>query len=286
MSEDDESHSHSSFAAEGASDEILNNMNVQSNLAEQHILLNSEYTSAQLLESLETFRRASIDENSRNISTESGRIHRRIGKYDNYLRRHTEKKFSINIIEHTHYIYAFKEQFASLSQEAINLLINREEQFNQSESIEENVYKGLETLFTYLSKLLFRWGIFDINNYGYRFKGRSMTVKVVDMRRINQKCLTAEIFWFTYAIKHKPFIDKIDKAVLCYAEILQLEIDKVIDFLRVNNLEDLNFDIAPKWRVFTKNDPRVINLFELLKGLELAYRYFEKNLIQEFLKVV
>lgn len=286
MNRDYDDESHLSFSGDGSGEGILNGMNPQNNLPEQSILLASEYTSTELLGFLNDFRKASIAKRSTSLSRTSGRIHKLIGEFDRYLLRTTEKNFSISVIEHYHYIYAFKDQFAESSQEAINLLENRIRQFMESESIDYNVYKGLKRLFTFLSKLLFRWGIFDINNYGYRYKGRSLTVKVIDMRKINEQCLTAEIFWFTYAIMHKPFIDKIEKAVLCYAEILQLEIDKVIGFLRENSLEGLNFDIASKWRVFTKNDPAVLVLFEMLQGVELAYRYFEKNLIQEFLKVV
>lgn len=208
----------------------------------------------------------------------------------------------IDYLEHAHYIYSFKAE-RGLTQEEIKKVEYRESKFSDFDYPDENMYKYILKLLKFLSRLMVRFGIFDINQYGYRFKGRSLTVKLLDMRKINKQCLSADIFWFSYAIRHKPFIGKIEKILKNYAKILQHSINQMFDFLDLCtkpdidgepniyyiNFENYTLNAISRWRrwIFReKMHPATVRLYEISKSIEISYRYFEKHLIQEFLKII
>jgi hypothetical protein len=159
-------------------------------------------------------------------------------------------------------------------------------QFNETNYPQERIYSGILLFFQFISSLMIRWNLFDLNNYGYRCKGRSLTVKIIDMRTINRQCVNPDIAWFSFAINHQPFIGKIENVIVCYAKVLQIQIDKVIKFFRDNDLRDCSFEMVPWWKLIRKTHPKIKVLYDILKELELVNRCFEKSLIQEFLRIV
>ena len=250
------------------------------------INLNPEYSTDQLLLIMQNFQAASLKLSARSIKKKAIRLKKQIIKFDEDCLQKTGELFSIGFIEHSHYIYELKGLGGDLNEQERNNIIQRERQFNEANYPHERIYSGLLMLFQFVSTLMIRWNLFDLHNYGYRYKGRSLTVKIIDMKTINRECVNPDIAWFSYAINHQPFIGKIEKVIICYAKVLQMQIDKIIKFFRDSDLSHCNFELVPWWKLMKKAHPKINELYELLQELELANRYFEKSLIQEFLRIV
>jgi hypothetical protein len=232
------------------------------------------------------FQESALNETERTVARKARRIQRKIQEYDLQLNTRLGKGLTIDFIEHSHYIYGLRSISNDLTEQDHKMIQKREKQFQNDEFPSENIYKGIIKILDFISVLMIRWKLFDINNYGYRYKGRSLTVKVIDMKSINEKCVNINICWFSFAITHQPFFGKIDKVILCYAKVLQMQINNVINFFRQNHFNNCSLNIVPWWKVFSKTDPLTQELYQLLKGVEFANRYFEKSLIQEFLRIV
>ena len=106
------------------------------------------------------------------------------------------------------------------------------------------------------------------------------------MKRINETCLSSDIIWFSFGINHSPFVKKIDKVLKLYGKVLQHAIENLICFFKANNLAEASLELRKKFLFCKHRSGECDNLFEILKSLEICYRYFEKHLIEEFLKVV
>ena len=75
------------------------------------------------------------------------------------------------------------------------------------------------------------------------------------MYEINSQCITADIFWFSYAIKHKPFLDEMPKILENYGIILQHQINKIFNNLKefdemlgnyYLDIRSPNFELIPR----------------------------------------
>ena len=106
------------------------------------------------------------------------------------------------------------------------------------------------------------------------------------MKNINKQCVNADIVWFTHAIDHQPFIEKVENVILCYAKVFQMQINKAIRFIRDNDFRECSFEMVPWWKLTGKTHPKIEELYTLLKEVEITNRYFEKSLIQEFLRIM
>lgn len=209
------------------------------------------------------------------------------------LKKHNENRYAkglypvrIQYLEHAHYIYSFKSE--QMTQEELQLVRARESAFSSDDYPDEEVYKWVLKLIKVLSLLMVKWGIFDFNQYGYRYKGRSKTVRLLDIKKLNKQALSADILWFSFAISHQPFVGKISKIISSYAKVLQFAIDKIIMRLEIHDekFENVSFDFVSRWQFRKKDDPWILELYYELRDLELAFREFEKHLIEEFLKII
>ena len=140
----------------------------------------------------------------------------------------------LDYLEHSHYMFAFKFK-RNLSVAEEDAYEKRLRSFDEPNKPDLEIYKFIQKVVKFLSQLMVRWGIFDINNHSYRYKGRSLGVKILDMEKFNKQCITCDILWFIYAIKHRPFIGKISAIIPSYAKILQFQVNEI-------------FKILGKWR--------------------------------------
>ena len=83
-----------------------------------------------------------------------------------------------------------------------------------------------------------------------------------------------------------------------YGKVLQHEINKIFEFfqnwdnansIHCIELENINLTRVPRWKQMLKinsQSPITVKLFNHLVSVEIAYRHFELNLIQEILKFI
>jgi len=132
-----------------------------------------------------------------------------------------------------------------------------------------------------------KWEIFDINNYNHRLKGSFLSLNLNNMQFINFQIISPDILWFTYAINHQPIASRIPETLSSDAEVVQLEFNSLISFIASNDLSDNSFIFASFLkRLLRMPNTQLEEFYSLLKSCELAYRCFEKNLIEEFLKLI
>ncbi|OMJ91206.1 hypothetical protein SteCoe_6274 [Stentor coeruleus] len=195
----------------------------------------------------------------------------------------------INYLENVHIYFSLKNK-VSISETNFKSIKTWKEELQEIECIDDNTHKFIVKFIKRLSMLIVKWGLFDIGKYMFRYKGRSLTVKVLDMIKINNQCMDVDIFWMCFAIKHLPFFEFIEKNLINYADLLIYSINKVFEFFETSELDLTNtsLDIIPKWKVLLgkRTPPAVLELYKLIDALEKAYRAFEKHIIQEILKVV
>jgi hypothetical protein len=251
-------------------------------LAEQsRIEFTPKYETESLKQKLKDFISMSRSKTLQDIQETSASIHEGIKNYEN-----SSKKFEVTILEHSHYIYSSLERRFFENQEELEIIKKRELQFDESEYPSDEHYNLLTSILEFISTLMCRWDIFDINNYGYRYKGRSLSVEIVDMNEINKKCIAPDIVWFTFAITHAPFKAKIEKALMLFGKILQHAINQVLEFFSLHDLSEEKFNLSRNF-FFCRRKQTICNeLYDKIKSLEISYRYFEKHLLEEFLKIV
>jgi hypothetical protein len=214
-----------------------------------------------------------------------------------------QEELSIKVLEHAHYIYSYAEQenFSEISQEVKNKYIARENQF-QALRIPHSEYKFIRKLLKFLSRLMVKWNLFDVYSYGYRYKGRGLTVNLLDMKKVNQQCLSCDVLWFSFAINHLPLRNVVEPLLENYAKVLHYFIDKIFGFLmKIKksgvvmqgdsdqiDLDGVNFNLYSTWSQLCcrKPNPAILQLYSHLDSIEISYRRFEKHLIQQLLKFV
>jgi hypothetical protein len=57
-------------------------------------------------------------------------------------------------------------------------------------------YKLLERLMDILNNLCVKWKLTDTTQYFYRTSGRTLTVKLIDLRELNRAFFTLDTIWF------------------------------------------------------------------------------------------
>ncbi|OMJ72419.1 hypothetical protein SteCoe_29152 [Stentor coeruleus] len=227
---------------------------------------------------------------------ESGYLERKFHKISKSLSElnqiREEKGFGplrINYLEKFHIYFSLKSK-TSISENELKHIKNWNEELELVDCIDDNMHKFIIKFIKALSMLIVKWKLFDIGKYMFRYKGRSLTVKVLNMTKINKQCMDADVFWMCFAIKHLPFLDFIEKNLVNYADLLIFSINRLFEFFEGNELDLTNtsLDIIPKWKILLgkKTSPAVMRLYNLIDALEKAYRAFEKHMIQEILKVV
>jgi hypothetical protein len=247
---------------------------------EYQILLD-QFDGVKMLEAFQITQKSILKLTEDELKDSYRKIRKSLLKSDSSMVSKIGEDLSISFIKHAHYIYSFR---LSASQEDNLLLETRLRQFEEHDYPQEKIYLRTLKILKFLSNLMIKWNIFKLSEYCYRFKGRGLTVKMLNMDKINEQCLAPDIIWFSFAIENQPFDGKIDRVLNSYAKILQDEINSVFAFIRKNDLENCNFRRPFKWFIFKSKDNQIFEFFNILQSVEVAYRYFEKGLIQELLK--
>ena len=208
---------------------------------------------------------------------------------------------NISYLEHSHYMYSFKSA-TDLNHEERERVKIREKEFSPFDYPDEKTYLFMVDLIKFVSRLMVKLKLFDVNHYGYRMKGRSLTVRLLDMQMVSKQCMTVDVLWFSFAIRHLPFHGKVDLILENYALILEHSINRIFEFMQqvktphrqnpelneeIIDLEGVKFEVLPAWKkVCCKSTNRYVQtLYNCVESVEIAYRCFEKQLIQEFLKI-
>ena len=210
----------------------------------------------------------------------------RLGQIYGRINQASNERISVQFLQHSDYIRSTLQEEILKNQQDIKKIEKCKREFYPDALPSEESYNLIIEIFDLASIFMCKWNIFDINQYGYRYKGRSFSVKIVNMKRINETCLSSDIIWFSFGINHSPFVKKIDKVLKLYGKVLQHAIENLICFFKANNLAEASLELRKKFLFCKQRSGECDNLFEILKSLEISYRYFEKHLIEEFLKVV
>ncbi|CAG9323662.1 unnamed protein product [Blepharisma stoltei] len=231
------------------------------------------------------------------------------------------KPINCDTIEIIHPLMKLKKNIGLMSDiqsEKLNKSFKEELENNPDIVTEYNI---LRKTIKFCSDFIAKFTLFKIDNYNYRTSGRSMNIKPLDLMELNKSLLTTETIWLSFAIKHQPLKLIADEATIQYSLILQSALNKVLEY--IYNLNQVDFKAYPifpdrsnrwTWKKSTNRFPnnkevnhlefqklkmpctlfglsrlspqenRALTLKSLIKEVEVAYRTFEKALIQRCLK--
>lgn len=164
--------------------------------------------------------------------------------------------------------------------------------------------------------LLVKWKIIALKNYNYRFTGRSLNIKMLDLMDMNKDFMNLDIIWISSKIFMPPLNVIANPKLLELASLLHDQLSKSFNiFLFLNpKVIDKNYNIQKtlayfseeffKWsqdecpeislssfkhcelknvsgisRCFKKSDPKIDFACRTLTDLEWAYRAFERELM-------
>lgn len=238
---------------------------------------------------LQSFSKDPLNFNNEYLRTELISILKDLNSYKQKLEN---QDFDFSYIEYIHYLYKLDK--AKDLPEYLQLKLEKSKFESNKLGIESFViYETFNNLLILLSRLMVKMNIFDIHNYRYRFKGRSLTILFFNMAEINKQCLSIDIIWMSYAVNHMPFKKTFGPLLLNYSKILKhcltnlfsllLELSETPTFL-----QSASFELVPFYmRLFKSRTPDLIhNLHSSLTDLEKSYRCFERALLEESLKMV
>lgn len=181
-------------------------------------------------------------------------------------------------------------------------------------------YKILNAMLEIWNGLLVKWNIGKINNYEYRYSGRGLNVRMLDLTEINRSFLSIDVIWLSTQIFDSPLNGLADCQMIECGKVLnnQLEV-AMATFLDLNpRMVDPDFKIRNavafysesyrNWtneecpepnlsnykhkelkiysgisKCFWSNDQKIEEAKKKLEDFEMAYRVFEKRLIARIL---
>ena len=282
----------------GSSDVDSISFNIKPVQDESKIIINSDEVRREIVNKedncsklLLSFSKDNLNFDERYLRTEFSSITKELHDYDEKL-----NNFGFRFIKRIHYLYKLDE-IKDLPEILRSKLDEFKDKSSKCEVDDFVIYKTFDKLLVLLSRLMIKMGIFDIHNYRYRFKGRSLTIMFFNMAQINKGCLAIDVIWMCFAINHMPFKENVGKLILNYSKILKHCLKRIFRFLmETNNIENENFidfesvrfEIVPFYmRIFKSKTPQSIyKLYDLLNNLEKSYRCFERALLEESLKMV
>lgn len=169
--------------------------------------------------------------------------------------------------------------------------------------------------------LLVKWGIVAFKNYDYRYSGRALNVKLLDLNEINASFFCLDVFWMSSKIASPPLRLICSPLLIELSTLLHEQLKTCFEvFLMLNpkqidptyNIEStLAFaskaystyytEALPQENLsafkhaelkvvkglakcFKSSNPRIDYAYKTLHELEMSYRAFEKALIASILK--
>jgi uncharacterized protein (UPF0335 family) len=169
--------------------------------------------------------------------------------------------------------------------------------------------------------LLVKWGITASKNYDYRYTGRALNVKMLDLVEMNSSLMTLDIIWISSKVFVPPLNTIANSSLVELARVLHDQLRHCFEvFLMLNPKQfDPNYNIektiafnSKKFMIFSKevlpeqnlcsfhhtelkvvkgfakcfksSNPKIDYAYKSLLELEMAYRAFEKTLIAAILK--
>lgn len=227
-------------------------------------------------------------------------------------------------MDHIHHIYQLKQQEDKLNEEELLQLNQNLETVLMDHPTAWAEYSMFKDSLELLSCLLVKWNIVSLDDYAYRLTGRGVNVKMLDLLTMNSNFMTVETLWFTIISQTLPLKDFLDESIKQYSSILQTQTLKTIKFLlRMNqcdfaqvpsiegliasrkkflvdkknmqpdfNAESIEYQRLRQPTGFlakcfkTSTQQKAVALKDLLSGMELAYRSFERALIGNLLVIL
>ena len=225
--------------------------------------------------------------------------------------------FNLNFITQAHHLISLKQSDNNLTPPEKEILEEKLKIISFKDLYVFQKYKLLSGLLRLIGNLAVKWKIFDIYNYEFRYKGRSLNVKPLNLNNLNHNIFSLEVIWFAYISFFQPLAAIATQNLFEQAKILKNSLTELsFVLLRLNpnptyqikkavaykskEYVKYNKNVIPEQNIdrinhqslnYTKNflincfysNPVLDNVYELIKDFELIYRSFEKELIKVFL---
>jgi hypothetical protein len=222
--------------------------------------------------------------------------------------------FDISFFGKIHHLISLQKLKYTMTESEISLLSEQMNDLSSEDSYIFQKYKLISKVLNLCGRLLVKWNIFKSQNYEFRYSGRSLNVRLLDLEKISSTALSLDTFWFSFSIFDKPICDLAEPSVLEMAKIVRHAASDLFFFLLGLNVPNQNYkikevvaynsekykkfndEIVPqvnigalkhqglgyKKGIFTRcfsRDTVLDQLYEKLCDFELVFRNFEKELI-------
>jgi hypothetical protein len=222
--------------------------------------------------------------------------------------------FDISCFGCIHHLISLQKVKYSMTDSEVSLLNEQLHELSTEDSYIFHKYKLLSKTLSLCGRLLVKWGIFSTQNYEFRYSGRSLNVRLLDLEKVSSSALSLDVFWFSFSVFDKPINELAEPSVLEMAKVLRHAASELFFFLVTLNTPNEGYkikevvafnskkykkfdnEVVPQVNLgelkhqkleykrgfFTKcfsRDPVLDQLYGMLCEFELAFRNFEKELI-------
>ena len=129
-------------------------------------------------------------------------------------------EFSISCIGSLHHLILLKNN-PNLSEKEIRVMNAQIEECCNEDAYIFQKYKLLCKFLKLCGWLMVKWNIFKLNKYDFRYDGRPLNVKLLDLEKLNSTIFSMDILWFSFAIFDNPLVDLAESSLLEMAKILK-----------------------------------------------------------------
>ena len=222
--------------------------------------------------------------------------------------------FELNFFGKIHHLISLQNKKYTLTESELAILGKQLKDLSSEDSYIFQKYKLISKVLNLCGRLLVKWKIFKSQNYEFRYNGRTLNVRLLDLERISSTVLSPDLFWFCFSIFDNPIYDLAEPSVLELAKIVKHAASEIFFFILGLNVPDPNYmikeviaynsekykkfndEIVPELNIgalkhqglgykrgfFTRcfsKDTVLDQLYERLCDFELVVRNFEKALI-------
>lgn len=223
-------------------------------------------------------------------------------------------KFDIDVIGKLHHLICLQKIKYTLSSIELTNLNNQMNELTSQDSYIFQKYKLLSKMLDLCGRLVVKWGIFHSKNYEFRYSGRGLNVKLLDLEKISNSILSIDTFWFAFGVFENPLSHLSEPFLLEAAKLLRHSASELFfNMLSLNNpnpnykikeytayeslkYKRFNSEVIPEINTedfkhqslrfnkgfFSKcfrSDSVLEQIHEKLAEFELVFREFEKELI-------
>ena len=227
--------------------------------------------------------------------------------------------FDLDFFEEAHYLVCLQRKNYDLNYSDKSLLDEMLTGISIRDPYVFQKYKLVSGMLNFCGSLLVKWKLFKIDRYDFRYNGRTLNVKVVNLESLNNSVLSLDTLWLAWGLFQEPLVRIAQPPLLEMAKLLRAAVSDIFAVLLMLNSYSPTYKIkkivaykSEEYRAYkssiipeenTENyehqklryergflarcfhsNPVLENVYSKMIELEMIYHSFEKELIKSLLR--